>query len=102
MALDSVTHERAVEHLSKGALGDPSVDVRAACTKALRRYRTTAVASVLTKAMDDSDYAVRRQAHESLVEMVGRDLGADPHHWHRITRQMPPPIKPAKPWWRTF
>jgi HEAT repeat protein len=103
VALDSVVADAAVEGLCLRAVHDTSVDVRGACARALRHYRRTDAASALIDAMRDSDFAVRRQAHASLVEIVGRDLGPDASHWASVAKKIPP-VEQAKvlgrrPWW---
>ena len=45
-----------------------------------RKWDRTKVAAELVKAMTE-DPAVRKQAHESLVRICGRDLGEDPKNW---------------------
>jgi len=100
VALDRVTSEKAVSPLRARALpkSETSVDVRTAAARALRHYRTTDAAAALIACLDDPDYAVRRAAHESLVEIVGRDLGPDPEHWIPLTKEIPP-LPPKRSWW---
>lgn len=109
VALDSVPADEALPGLSMHVKwdrqrqeGEPSPDVRVACARALRHYRTTDVVAKLAEVLDeDEDYAVRREAHESLVELVGIDRGWDGKDWHADTKKLPPP-RPKKPWWDLF
>ena len=92
VALDRVTSEEAINPLRTRAApkGEASVDVRTAAARALRHYRKTDAAAALVLCLDDPNYAVRRAAHESLVEIAGRDLGPDPEHWIPLTKEIPP------------
>ena len=99
-ALDKVVTPAAVEYLAGRARKDPSPDVRCASVRALRHYRTTRVAGVLIQCMDDGDYAVRKRAHESLVEIAGKDLGDSPADWVELIGKIPPPPPQRRPWWR--
>jgi len=79
--------------------GDPSIDVRTACAEALRSHRLTDVIAVLADVLDkDDDHAVRRQAHASLVELVGVDRGWNRADWQGDTVVLAP-IEPKKAWW---
>lgn len=82
--------------------GEPSLDVRTACARALRNCRRTDVVVVLAAAMEnDEDYAVRREAHESLVELVGYDRGWAETDWKKdmVKLPSPPPSEAEKQWW---
>jgi len=81
--------------------GEPSLDVRVACARALRIYRRTEVVVVLAAAMEnDEDYAVRREAHESLVELVGYDRGWAQSDWEDDMVKLPSsPSGAGKRWW---
>ena len=47
---------------------------------------------------NDEDYAVRREAHESLVELVGIDRGWNRADWQEDMKKRPP-HRPARAWW---
>ncbi len=106
VALNSIPADKAVEDLKKRVLWDPkdpeaerSPDVRLSCARALRNYRRTDVVAVLAQALeDDEDYAVRHEAHETLVVLVGIDRGWDRADWEPDTRKLPPP-RPTRAWW---
>ena len=104
VTLDAVVSDAAIKPLQTHATADISPEVRVACVKALRHYRLPEVAATLVEKMDDPDYAVRRQGHLSLVEIVGRDLGPEATDWLAVTKKMPPllPPKPGRPWWKLF
>ena len=79
--------------------GESSPDVRVACAEALAADRRTDVVRKLAEVMEsDSDYAVRREAHESLVKIVGCDRGWDPSKWKGDTVSLPAP-RARRPWW---
>ena len=75
---DSIT---ALDPLRKHAVSDESVDVRAACAKALRHFHEVPTIRTLKKCLLDEDFSVRYQAHASLVEITGLDLGYVPRNW---------------------
>jgi hypothetical protein len=99
IALDSLTGEQAVEALRNRAVLDDSQDVRAAAAKALRHYRREDVVRTLMECLTDKAFSVRHQAHASLVEIVGQDLGYQPADWSAVAgRPLAGPPKPAS-WW---
>lgn len=102
VALDDVRGEEAIGPLQRTALRDESVDVRRSCARALRHYRTPRVLHTLSRALDDPSFTVRYEAHRSLVEMTGRDLGYDSYAWaaeEGADLLAEPPAEPRKPWW---
>ena len=109
LALDSVVDDKAVRSLASRSgwdperrRGEPSPDVRMSCVRALRHYRRTDVVAVLAGALEsDRDYVVRREAHESLVELVGVDRGWDGRHWQADTEKLLP-LPRQKSWWNLF
>lgn len=106
VALDSIPDDQAVKPLtvhvkwdSERRSGEPSPDVRTACARALRHYRKTEVVAALAVVLeDDEDYAVRREAHESLVRIVGVDRGWNTRDWQADAKTLPA-LPPRKPWW---
>lgn len=99
IALDSLLGEPAVEHLRNRATQDESQDVRSAAAKALRHYRREDVMHTLVDCLTDKAFAVRHEAHASLVEIVGQDLGYQPKDWlPALNGPLPAPPKPAS-WW---
>jgi len=102
VALDSVVGDEAAEPLQRSAMRDESVDVRASCARALRHYRTPRVLHTLSRCLDDPSFTVRYQAHQSLTEMTGRDLGYDSYAWSAPEQDellAEPADEPRKPWW---
>lgn len=85
-ALDNVKDLQAVGPLKTHAQADTSMDVRAACVKALRHYKQQDVLSVLARCLGDGQFAVRRQAHASLVALTGTDAGYEPRDWTATIR----------------
>ncbi len=109
LALDSVVTDKALVALASRTgwdperrRGDPSPDVRLACARALRRHRRTDVVAVLATTLDrDRDYAVRREAHASLVHLVGVDRGWNESDWQADTETLPP-LPPRRSWWNVL
>jgi len=103
VALDRVVGPKAIDPLCTAVTRDENVDVRIASARALRHHRTTVVAGVLAMVLQlDPDYSVRKRAHESLVEIAGRDLGREAKDWERLTKHMPKRPLPPPPWWDIF
>ncbi len=100
VALDNLVGDEAVGPLRRGALRDESADVRAACAKALRNYRTKPVAQTLRQCLEDEEFAVQYQAHESLVEMTGKDFGYDIMEWPSDLLVAGTEPEAKKPWWK--
>jgi len=102
-ALDSVYDDSSAGPLRKRAISDSDQDVRAKSCRALRHHRDIAVARTLVDCLSDKAFSVRHQAHASLTEIVGKDLGYDPENWAGVTSGMALPAKPAPPrkptWW---
>jgi hypothetical protein len=99
IALDSLIGEPAVEHLRNRATQDESQDVRSPAAKALRHYRREDVMHTLVDCLTDKTFAVRHEAHASLVEIVGQDLGYQPKDWlPALNGPLPAPPKPVS-WW---
>ena len=102
VALDRVIGEPAAAPLIDHVIHDPSVDVRTSCAKALRHYLRQDVTLALANALSDETFGVRHEAHASLVEMTGTDLGYDVANWRAVIQQGIPGIargKTARPWW---
>ena len=103
VALDKVIGDEAVEPLQRHATGDPDVDVRIHCVRALRHYRAEPVLNTLIAALDDEDYGIRYVARESLREMTGGDEAYDMARWRRMLAAKDDPFKrpepPRRKWW---
>ncbi|MGA2266303.1 MAG: HEAT repeat domain-containing protein [Phycisphaerae bacterium] len=80
-ALDRVTGEAAVRPLCLQAVDDESLDVRAACFRALGHYPLAKVGKTLIRGLSDADLSVRDQAHATLVALAGEDVGDRPEAW---------------------
>jgi len=105
VALDKVIGDEAVEPLQRHATGDPDVDVRIHCVRALRHYRTTDVMRTLVACLSDPAFSVRHEAHAGLVALTGQDLGYEAADWApltggELTAAAPPTAK--RPWWDWF
>ncbi|NQU74770.1 MAG: HEAT repeat domain-containing protein [Planctomycetes bacterium] len=101
---EKVQGESAVEPLSRQARGDPDPAVRVRCVRALRQYKTAPVLGTLIRSLGDEDFAVRRAARSSLVEMTYLDGQYDAKLWRRLIAEKedpfaPPPAKPSRHWW---
>ena len=84
----------------KRQAGEPSLDVRRACARALRNWRRTDVVVVLASAMEnDEDFAVRKEAHDALVAVVGRDRGWAESDWEKDMTMLEPLPSGPRPWW---
>jgi hypothetical protein len=108
-ALDRVIGEAAVRPLMTAASGDPSLDVRVASVRSLRNYHEPAVVRRLVVLMDDPELPIRREAHNSLTDIFGVDLGPSPEDWLRAhVNEIPPgPTMDDKrrevlPWWKRW
>ena len=102
-ALDNVIDPSAEAPLCDRADRDDSADVRIACARALRNYRTKECVKSLVNSMDDENLGVRYMAHSSLVEIFARDMGPESHHWQGvIDKEIPLKIAPKakKSWWK--
>lgn len=103
IALGNFQAESAESTLQKHAAGDASPQVRSACVKVLKKYRTKSTFAVLIGCLDDASMAVRYNAHQSLVDLAGVDMGMDGQAW-KI--QMQQPIAATRPTkgkkWRKF
>lgn len=101
IALDKVKGESAVEPLRRHAFDDESADVRAACAKALRHYRSTEVGNTLVKCLDDGSFGVRHRAHATLVELTGQDVGFGSFEWAKLVADgvMTRPPATSKAWY---
>jgi len=102
-ALDRVVGPLALTPLSAHARKDRSIDVRIACTRALRKHRRPEAVLALADMMDDPDLSVRREAHRALVEIFYVDYGPDPKDWADAHTKPIPAEPPAKrSWWSKF
>ncbi|MBI5725953.1 MAG: HEAT repeat domain-containing protein [Planctomycetes bacterium] len=102
IALDKIIGAEAIKPLREHAIGDSLADVKISCVKALRHYRNDEAFRTLVQCLDDDIFAVRYQAHDSLVQMTGSDKGYRPEDWGGATGGTLPKEKsrPAKkPWW---
>jgi len=99
-ALGSLTGPAATGPLCRAALEDEDKLVRAHCAQALRHYRQQPVYDTLVKCLSDPAFAVRYEAHESLVALGGTDLGYDPRAWSRAGLPAKQAKGEARPWWR--
>jgi len=103
VALDNFADDGAVDPLRKHALEDASMDVRAACARALRHHRAPRVAVTLRRCLLDDCFTVRYQAHASLVAIGGQDLGYEPENWpDSAFERADGPAKGARRWWDWF
>ena len=102
-ALDKVYDNSSAPALRNRVLNDVDQDVRANSCRALRHHRNIAVARALVDCLSDKAFSVRYQAHGSLVEIVGKDLGYDGQNWADMVGAQtlaPKAAQPDKaPWW---
>jgi hypothetical protein len=103
IAADKVYDGSSAAVLRNRAISDVDQDVRANSCRALRHHRDMAVVRTLVECLSDKAFSVRYQAHESLVEVVGKDLGYDGQEWADVAgaRALAPKAAPADelPWW---
>jgi HEAT repeat protein len=89
----------AVARLRDHAKDDKSADVRAACAKSLRNHIDDDVVETLIDCLEDKEFGVRWQAHESLRGISGLDLGYERADWSQYLAKRairtPPATKPA-------
>ncbi len=62
----------------------------------LGQIKDRRAAAALVKALEDPEEKVRKSAHSALIEIAGKDLGADPAAWRRWAQPPPKPSAPAK------
>jgi len=100
-ALRSVHGPAAVAPLCKHARTDTSTDVRICCARALEHYRRNDVVAVLVECLEDPEFSVRYQAHESLVALTGQDHGYFAHDWRQAGALTAAPAarRRDRPWW---
>ncbi len=103
-ALDNVYNDGSAMALRSRAMSDADQDVRAGSCRALRHHHSIAVVRTLVDCLSDKAFSVRFQAHQSLVEVVGKDLGYDPESWSdvagaRALSPQPAASSVAAPWW---
>ena len=100
-ALVAMPDDSAAEPLTRLALRDASVDVRASSAKAMRHYNQPEVLQALVRCLDDPSFTVRYQAHGSLVLLTGRDCGYDSTDWTQSLAGKLPARVPGwvRPWW---
>jgi hypothetical protein len=87
----------AAARLRDHAKADQSPDVRAACAKALRNHTGDSVVEALVDCLEDKEFGVRWQAHESLCAISGLDLGYEQDDWseYLVKRGARPAARPA-------
>ena len=98
-------HTKAVESvLQKHAADDASPQVRSACAKVLKKYRTKSTFAVLVGCLNDKNMVVRYNAHQSLVDLAGLDMGMGSDAWKIQMEQPVAASRPAKgnKKWRKF
>jgi hypothetical protein len=98
IALDNVIGigDKAIAQLcnSSEADAETSVDVRVACCRAMRHYRHQDVVDTLIgRLRSHEEFAVRYRAHETLVELCGRDFGPDYTDWVGTKLEKLPPLE---------
>ncbi|MFA6134334.1 MAG: HEAT repeat domain-containing protein [Phycisphaerae bacterium] len=100
-ALDDLPGKAAIGPLQKHATEDESADVRASCARALRHYGSNEVGKTLLMCLADDDFAVRHQAHATLVELSsGRDVGFNARDWEKALENESSPKASTRPWWQ--
>lgn len=99
VALDNMVDERAVATLRNAALSDGAVSVRVAACKALGNYQQQGVLNTLIQCMDDPEFAVRYQAHETAVELAGQDFGTESAQWAGAKVGQAVATTSGKTWW---
>lgn len=81
-ALANVPDESAVPALLKVVSDEREArDVRIAAADALRHYRKLEVGRMLANLLDERDFSVAWQAHQTLRRLTGRDLHYDESAW---------------------
>jgi len=85
VALDNVIGPQAVDPLRKAATTETNLDGRIAAIKALRHYRQENVVQTLIQCLAEGPFGIRYQAHLSLVETTGKDMGMDAEKWKAAT-----------------
>jgi hypothetical protein len=104
VALERLLGDAAIDPLCKTAAEDGSPDVRAAAAKALRHYPQMKVVRALVYCLSDQSFEVRHWSHESLVQIVGKDMGTEPKDWAPVAGADVPLHGPQwqRPWWDWF
>jgi hypothetical protein len=99
-SLDTLVAPQALDPLMRHAISDPSLDVRLACIDAMRNHREPDTVRVLAALLDDPELSIRHEAHRSLVEILGVDLGDRSWDWADAhTRPIPQEGEQEKSWW---
>ena len=80
-ALQRIHDRKAISPLISAAVNDQEPDVRMAAVQALGQYDEPAVFDALVGALNDSHFAVRHGALESLKLLTGQDYGDDIRPW---------------------
>ena len=102
VALEHLVGPAAVGPLAEHAVSDSSADVRAACASALKLHDGKDVERALIQCLEDPVFAVRFQAHKSLVRITGEDLGYDAANWTSPSPRGPTTRSVGtmrRPWW---
>ncbi|MFP4053315.1 MAG: HEAT repeat domain-containing protein [Phycisphaerae bacterium] len=100
-ALVEMPDPNAITPLTQAAMDDESADVRSTAAEALRHYRDPDAVATLVKCLADPEFAVRYQAHESLVYITGVDRGYETWDWPAESQGHLPKVAPRseRAWW---
>jgi hypothetical protein len=99
LALDKVIGDKAIAQLCRSSDPDveASVDVRAACCRAMRHYRRQDVIDTLVgRLASDEPFAVRYRARETLAGLCRRDFGPDYADWVGTKLEALPSVETKK------
>lgn len=104
VALDRIHGEDAVEPLLRHSdwRQEESMDVRMACTRALRHYRRKPVVEALVARLSDPSFEVRYEASRALWWITGERNGLEPQSWAGVVEGDlgPAPVHGVEyPWW---
>ncbi len=100
-ALVKMPDPNAVTPLTQAAMDDESADVRSTAGEGLRHFRGPDAAATLVDWLADPEFAVRYQAHESLVYLTGVDRGYETWDWPAESQGHLPQVAPRSEsaWW---
>jgi HEAT repeat protein len=94
-ALDLRAEPEAVGLLQAVGAADPSPEIRAMAIRQLGRFRRPEVIGFLIERLEDPDALTRQAAHETLLQLTGESLRADPRLWSRWWSQNQGRFPPA-------